>query len=1304
MDRLPTSLSELKSSPPTAWTQDIEQIVMRSMSFSEFEMMSHPLVVLTVVSTADADPLAAMQELASIHHTPQCFTNGQYDPLIQRVYVLLDDAGERTKDAFVVLRSLSTRFPSSNTKLVSINSFTAAAPNLQQPDVWKRFIIPNFFPEHAPSPDANQLPRDPFHHRVVLGNRLSVEDFMKLREFCIWLFNEQIVPAIEKRLTVLSKLVNDSRKGVKNVLKSFWRKPRDETETPKGSIKYRYDKIETQTLLLADTAFMVRDYETAASMYKLVRDDYKADKSILHLAYSLLMIAACQLVAEPHKYRETQSYLEAMSQCLVPSLDLVHGSATLALIGAEMHVASNYARAPLESARLLLQASQNVIKYPLLSGLLIERAGLFMLQASQTRRYVFHSILSGNKLYRCGAKPAKHAMTCFAAAMLLLEKGNWDELKIKLSRALSRDLKAGGQEGKQRSLMLLLKILASNVNAAKAVSDQSSLIEAIGILNEIRNDGGWGNIRINDGWSQCLVRDILLGPLPIGVLDSSSVKSRIEICGLSMPEIDMDSLAILEPVNGFDVDMLRRCTPEILEEVELMKELLSAEREICPSSSVTQQQQATLAQRWAKIHREQQQQGYIKARVQTASNCTYKVQIPLGERMLFRMKICNKLPVDLNLTGFCMGIDRGDHFDIQKECMSLPADQSMEVMLQARPLAVGSYQVVNAQWSLSDNLMIKQQLNTQGPLLQRTLQQRATHERAKDNRLFFDVIPGKPLLRISFEGLSSDALQGQFIRSRLRIVNEGAASAQNIYLKCSHPWFLFFVAEDGSAKKSPLEHFGCSSTVIYLAGQSIASGQSVELDAWLRIHNVSVQNIKMLAVYGQGVSSTRSSFLSVHIECLPCAKLSVQLVPKISSTVRFTLVAEMTNMLQANIASSSGHARASSLAPTDHPDFTAGHVDVDENCVKIVGLRLLGAAQLCASKSKAEASSLDAEFRYLMLPGERVAECFPIKFLSPQKSAGRASWLLAMSALEEGAFGAVTGKGAHLQDLLEGFQCLWYRVDMFMQEVANAMLSLELEEVEADVMGPRSIADVRRERLRKTNDDAVDSADGGMMTEIALDESSKQVSSLDLIRNLQSIADKEVSQNSFSVAVVWVCRWRNKMRWGLHHVPNVGFASALLHSHNLTNCSAVQHSVMIAQKLVGAAPSPSISTATATATALTLAVTGGMGLVGSALQFSISHVHHMQLASRDRISEVQVLLKVRSFVDMDTILQVRVRPEKGGEVPKTFRGLAFVDQISYSNVPLAAHGEAVLTFHAQVSSVGVHDLNRYSWSVYCHVH
>jgi hypothetical protein len=87
---------------------------------------------------------------------------------------------------------------------------------------------------------------------------------------------------------------------MKNVFKAFWRKPREDNGQPlsKGEVRYRYDRIETQTLMLADLAFTRSDYDNAYQMYKLVKDEYKSDKSYIHYAHTNLMMAVSLLKIE----------------------------------------------------------------------------------------------------------------------------------------------------------------------------------------------------------------------------------------------------------------------------------------------------------------------------------------------------------------------------------------------------------------------------------------------------------------------------------------------------------------------------------------------------------------------------------------------------------------------------------------------------------------------------------------------------------------------------------------------------------------------------------------------------------------------------------------------------------------------------------------------------------------------------------------------------------------------------------------------------------------------------------------------
>ena len=52
------------------------------------------------------------------------------------------------------------------------------------------------------------------------------------------------------------------------------------------------------------------------SMYKLVKDDFKSDKSNLHLAHATIMMALCHMIMEPGKPKETCMLLDGIQQLI----------------------------------------------------------------------------------------------------------------------------------------------------------------------------------------------------------------------------------------------------------------------------------------------------------------------------------------------------------------------------------------------------------------------------------------------------------------------------------------------------------------------------------------------------------------------------------------------------------------------------------------------------------------------------------------------------------------------------------------------------------------------------------------------------------------------------------------------------------------------------------------------------------------------------------------------------------------------------------------------------------------------------
>jgi hypothetical protein len=175
----------------------------------------------------------------------------------------------------------------------------------------------------------------------ALGNCLSVSDRVSLRKYLTALLTSAVLPAMERRIADLNAVVSEKKKGVKNVLKSLWGAGRssagrassaggggssshggsavgsDGTPTKAGlapddrPVAYRYDSIESQTRLLADSLFLMKDYDAALGMYRLIRDDFKQDKAHGHYASAQEMMALCMYLTDPYgRSKEIFSYCE----------------------------------------------------------------------------------------------------------------------------------------------------------------------------------------------------------------------------------------------------------------------------------------------------------------------------------------------------------------------------------------------------------------------------------------------------------------------------------------------------------------------------------------------------------------------------------------------------------------------------------------------------------------------------------------------------------------------------------------------------------------------------------------------------------------------------------------------------------------------------------------------------------------------------------------------------------------------------------------------------------------------------------
>jgi hypothetical protein len=332
-----------------------------SLRCQQSEMLDSPAAVVLVVSTSATNPFVCFEALAEMSSLPAPFHSGMFDPSIPKVMVLLHDVCGTPPDGVdpvAMAEGLRARFPGAMSFFLPINSLPAASPNLEQPDLWAKSmrgltlsLAPTSIDPSAPETatdasrdflpcGAGQLPGSGELHTALLklavggvrGSLLSPEDIASIRKVCISIVERAVVPSLENRLTQLQEHVTATKRGIRNALKSFLRGKKDLPSSPLAAsaswttpVLYPHSSTESQVRALADLLFQLGDFSEASTLYKLCKDDFKADNALFHYASAVEMIGRCMVLsgavtldAAAHFERAAGLYYEAAKAALNP--------------------------------------------------------------------------------------------------------------------------------------------------------------------------------------------------------------------------------------------------------------------------------------------------------------------------------------------------------------------------------------------------------------------------------------------------------------------------------------------------------------------------------------------------------------------------------------------------------------------------------------------------------------------------------------------------------------------------------------------------------------------------------------------------------------------------------------------------------------------------------------------------------------------------------------------------------------------------------------------------------------------------
>ncbi len=523
-------------------------------------MLSCPAVILYIASSNDVNPIEALMEMKNSNmHLPNACKNGFYDVnTMRKFYLVLHDEvdGDVEFDEDKVLSQMNARFGQKSSHMSSSSSSSTsgvgggsscnccavirlnsvpldvAKSNISMEDpIWDRFIHNKQWPVSLTKCMQDKL--------KIRGVCLSSRDKSSLRKFIAQMVAMCVIPSLERRINNMNVEVTNAKKGVKNVFKSFWRKPKESgslSGSVHGSIHgdnfsstsgtghanhgfngggggssnnvfYRYDAIESQTRLLADTLFLVKDFESALSMYRLVKDDYKHDNNMFHTASTYEMMALCLYLSDWQGDREKRDiihYLESAMDLYAAAADEdplsqnvdrhrpnVAGVATRSVTRLALMLSSSPSLSDehhMEVAKLLGNASSQ--ETPLGGAILLEQSSSHYFRAGMYRKFAHHILMAGH-LFRSAGQD-QHALRCFASSMYIYHGSDrvWMDLYDHVMSALAVQLYSMNRM--ELSFELYATLVATTGNGRVSVKSQQKFLE-----NLLRICRGFENDTLN---------------------------------------------------------------------------------------------------------------------------------------------------------------------------------------------------------------------------------------------------------------------------------------------------------------------------------------------------------------------------------------------------------------------------------------------------------------------------------------------------------------------------------------------------------------------------------------------------------------------------------------------------------------------------------------------------------------------------------------------------------------------------------------------------------------------------------------
>eukprot|EP01028_Stygiella_incarcerata_P010717 TRINITY_DN569_c0_g1_i1.p1 TRINITY_DN569_c0_g1~~TRINITY_DN569_c0_g1_i1.p1 ORF type:complete len:1331 (-),score=369.49 TRINITY_DN569_c0_g1_i1:39-4031(-) len=266
------------------------------------------------------------------------------------------------------------------------------------------------------------------------GSLLRIQNADAVKGICDHVMSRGIVPFMTTTISMIARRLQQTKKGFKNRLSSWWKSSSGTEKMPRAF--FENSSIEMQQRRLADYLFFLQDYDAALVAYKSAGTDFKSERGWLHYAACQEMMALCSFITGGPRTQVEHLFESALKNYRRMTVSTPHHHRIIRMLSLLSHILMAEEMWHRVADTFIFVSNLGTEGEDCHVAVYLEQAAHAFLNLGRRRKSALHLVLAGFRFQQ--AHLPQHAFRCHKAALSVFSGCEWHSVDDQLNLSVAR--------------------------------------------------------------------------------------------------------------------------------------------------------------------------------------------------------------------------------------------------------------------------------------------------------------------------------------------------------------------------------------------------------------------------------------------------------------------------------------------------------------------------------------------------------------------------------------------------------------------------------------------------------------------------------------------------------------------------------------------------------------------------------------------------------------------------------------------------------------------------------------------------